>query len=262
MKGMTRSISARRLLQGWMPLLAVAALGLATAGPAAAVTLVFDGPTNAGLVPPDEVVALGVSEASATGSGLTILSIPDGDLPPLETIESLELGVSNLLDQSSVSPSMPISGQPASASSSWSVANQSADDLIGDLYLVIITELPFMGQTATGDPFTVDYDPADVGLDLRPEEGWVIVNSFSTSLGIDLFFPAISLGSVLAGDSALFLMHYELAAAQTALVDGGIELQLPKLQVMGTFLPIPEPSTALLVATGLGGLVWLGRRRP
>ena len=216
------------------------------------IILVFDGPTNAGLVPPDEVVALGVSETSATGSGLDILSIPDGDLPPLEIIDDglgLELGVSSLLDQSSVSPSMPIAGQPASASSNWTVENQSADDLddlIADLYLVIVTELPFMGEDVSGNPFTVDYDPADVGLDLRSEEGWVIVKSFSASLGTDLFFPAISLGSVLAGDSASFLMRYELAAAKTAVVGpdpGGIELQLPKLQVYGTFLPIPEPST-------------------
>jgi len=258
---MTRSIFARRFLQRCTPLLAISALGLTVAGSAAATTLVFDGPTNAGLVPPDQVVALGVSETSATGSGLTILSIPDGDLPPLETIESLELGVTNLLDQSSVAPPILISGEPATASSDWKVENQSTGDLIGDLYLVIITELPFMGQNVFGDPFTVDYDPADVGLDLRPEEGWVIVKSFSTSLGTDLYFPAISLGSVLAGDSASFLMRYDLAAAQTSLVEGGVELQVPKLQVMGTFLPIPEPSTALLVATGLGGLVWMGRRR-
>ena len=56
-------------------------------------------------------------------------------------------------------------------------------------------------------------------------------------------------------------MRYDLKEAITALAEGGVELQLPQLQVMGTFLPIPEPSTALLVATGLGGLVWMGRRR-
>jgi hypothetical protein len=251
---MTRSIFARRFRQRWIPLLAIAAFGLATAGPATATTVFFDGPVNA------DGLTLGISETQALSSGVPILSIPDGDLPPLQTIEELQLGVSSLLDQSSVSPEILISGQPATASSDWTVTNQSADDLIGDLYLAVLLHQPYMAQDVLGNTLPVDYDPADlVGLDLRPEDGWVIIKH-SGSLG-DLYFPSIDLGSVLAGDTASFLMRYDLKEAITALAEGGVELQLPQLQVMGTFLPIPEPSTALLVATGLGGLVWMGRRR-
>jgi hypothetical protein len=199
-------------------------------------------------------------ETQALSSGIPILSIPDGDLPPLETIEDLQLGVSSLLDQSSVMPELLISGQPATGESDWTVTNQSADDLIGDVFLAVLLHQPYLATDVLGNTFPVDYDPADlVGLDLRPEDGWVIIKH-TGSLG-DLYFPAIDLGSILAGDSTSFRMRYDLVEAITGLADGGVELQLPQLQVMGTFLPIPEPSTMMLVATGLGGLVWMGRRR-
>ena len=175
---------------------------------------------------------------------------------PLLTVDAVDLvdGLLTLrnLDQGSIQ-----TGPPATATSFWNVTNESGQDLIGDLYLVFAKPLP--NQTTSGQPFS--YPPDTVGLDLQNSAGWLI---FEVDLQPNpVYYPAVLLGSLGDGQTtaAPFAVKYILDDPQIFNEpDGFDELGIPQWQLLSYFVPIPEPSTAVLLAGGLG-LIAAGRRR-
>ena len=72
------------------------------------------------------------------------------------------------------------------------------------------------------------------------------------------------LGLIGVGETVGLDMPYYLqnVGPDQLFLDGeGNNVVLPTLNLMTVFTPIPEPSTGLLVALGLGGLVFAGKRR-
>jgi len=240
---MAHSPSRFRSHRGIGAVLAVAALVVAGSGRAAPITetLFFAGPDG-----------FGVSESDALGSGLDIRSAP------LEALSGF--AVEQDLDRFSIDL-LPV-GQ---ASSDWTVTNQRGEDLIGDVYLLFVR--PMDNEVDTGfNTVLVDYDPADVGLTLSSGAGgpdWVLLEGFDPVLG-NLYYPAVSLGSLLDGaTSEAFEVNYVLENPEIFLnASARFDLGLPGFQVGTAFVPIPEPSTGLLVVGGLAALALGRRRRP
>ena len=73
--------------------------------------------------------------------------------------------------------------------------------------------------------------------------------------------PDLDLGLIAVGESVPFDMPYYLENPIAYLDGGGFNVVLPTLQLMSVFIPIPEPGTGLMVALGLAGLAFAGKRR-
>ena len=235
-----------------------AALWLATSAAAVPITTTvqWDGQTDNPLIIGD-AQGFGVTEATALASGLPIL-VPG----MLAQATGLEIG--QTLDPFSI-----LTGPPGEATSSWTVTNNTGIDLIGDVYLVFAKPIENT-ITVAGMDVDIEYDPSDVGLTLENGTGgddWVLIEAFDTD-GVDpdygtLYYPAVSLGSLLIGDTSdAFSVRYVLDNPQVFLDTQGFELGIPRWQILAAFTPIPEPSTALLVALGLGAFALVRRRRP
>jgi hypothetical protein len=197
----------------------------------------------------DGVDGFGTAQQTALDSGIPIVPIDSLDLAE-------DLVVFQDFDNGSVSV-----GPPATATSDWDVQNQSGVDL-AELFLVFAKPLANT-ITVNGQTEIVDYAADDVGLGLQNDVGgfdWII---FEVPAGGDLYYyPAVSLGSL--GDdqttASPFQVDYILDNPQIFLEVNGFELGIPKWQILAVFVPVPEPSTALLVATGVAALA-AGRRR-
>jgi hypothetical protein len=222
-------------------LLALAA-GLAAALPAAAtpVTVFFDGPSGFGISAAD------AQDAYSNGVPRVVPDFVG------ETTGVLSV-ISQDLDFSGFNPILP------EATSTWTVQNQSSFDL-GSTYLLFVTSDDYTFRRQS-----VDYRDEIVGLSIDPDDEWVLVEA---SFGQQTFYyPAVSLGSLAAGDTAApFDVHYAINGRAERLFSG--EYVLPQLRLgMGIEpiqeAPIPEPTAAVLfaAAAGLIGLVTMRRGR-
>jgi PEP-CTERM motif-containing protein len=146
----------------------------------------------------------------------------------------------------SLDPSTLSIGATATITSNWTIANDTGTSL-QDLYLVFLQPEPTIYLDGQAQPIT--YAAANVGIDLSGGN-WVILAVELNS--IPVYYPAVSLGSLVNGANAPFPLHYVLNNPQVFSEFFNYELGMPKWNlafVTGT--PIPEPSTACLVLLGL-----------
>lgn len=234
------SQGARGRLGGWtvFPALALAVLTLAAATPAQSFAVYFDGPDG-----------FGVGEANAEAAAAAgVPLIPATNLLP---IDELVGSVAKDLDVASVvNPAAPSRANPVSASSQWSVGfTEAASEVEGigeNAWLLLTTPLE-------SPPFP----DANVGLDLDPALGWaLIVAEAGESI---YYYPAVDIRPVPLGGSRDFTVSYRVAQSLPE-VDG--ILTFPNFQggVAFSLVAIPEPTTLLLLAAGLGGLLVAGYR--
>ena len=218
---------------------------------ASAAPIFFTGPTTPG------GFVLGVSEADAFDSGLDILSRDQGDY---ESVARTDLTI----DNSTVAGSVFSTPEAALATQDYAVTNDSGPDPTDPrdtLYLVFVS----MSSAVVGDD-VVDYDPTTVGVNLTDE--WVMISFFDPDVGPegqDLYFPAISLDTLALQETTTVPIEFVLTEPVWTLgvVDGelGAILMLPQMLVDGAFVPIPEPSTGVMISLGLCVLAWRSRSR-
>jgi hypothetical protein len=201
---------------------------------------------------PIDVFFRGTADASgqefgidaATAQALGYISPPVYDFQA-QTSAGL-VDVLRILSQD-VDESSLILGETPSVTSNWTVANNVGQDLLGTTWLLFTTVDSFVLETSQG-PLEIGYDPFNVGLRIDLEQGWSIVKTTDSELG-DLYYPAITLGTLLANDERRFGVTY---LSDGALQQGDPDqLALPRLRLAIAFRPIPEPGTAVLVAVGL-----------
>jgi hypothetical protein len=127
------------------------------------------------------------------------------------------------------------------------------------LYLVFVS---MTTAVVGGDEW--DYDPTTVGVNLTEE--WVMISFFDSELDQTLYFPSISLDSLALQETTTVPIEFVLTepAWTLGVVDGefGAILMLPQMLVDGAFVPVPEPSTGVMISLGLCVLAWRsGSRR-
>jgi hypothetical protein len=213
--------------------------GLAAPAAAVPVTVFFD-----------EDSGFGVSEESAEASGVPLVS-PSfvGSASGVLNVVSQELQGDN---DSIVSQLLAQSGN--SATSLWTVENESDTYLPEDTYFLFVTSVPF-----GIDGEVVEYDDENVGLTIDPESGWVIVRA-CTEDGECYYYPAVLLGSLEPGETAdPFAVNYVIdeSVHQTA----SNKVVLPQFFAAMAIAPIPEPTAGVLMGVGLALLAVVLRRR-
>jgi hypothetical protein len=214
---------------GELRTLAVAAALLLSAGPAAAFPVVFNGPSGFG------VSAATATSVSAAGfpiiEGATIFPANDFSL----VIPAPDVLSHNIQSHPSVS-------NPTTAQSRWSVTDGGEVGL-DEAWLVFLTPLT--------------YTPSKVGIDLQPGGHWALVD---VPVGkTDYFYPAVFLGDVDVDATVTFLMNHIVGEALT---QQGSTLVLPQYSVgLLEGVPLPEASTLVFLATGLGLAAALRRRK-
>lgn len=234
-------------------LLAVAALGIAA--PAAAVPITFTGEVNSISMRPN-----GTSEMDALASGLPITTI---DVSALEPFGTNGLTVSNGLTMSFGTDPVP---NPLTVTSTWTLTNNGP--IAGTVQLVFQTFLP-TDPDGMGPQPEFDYpDFETVGFDIDGVADPMNPNDLPWGLfeverpgqePLYLFF--VEIGFLDAGESVDFEVPYYLAEPKGYLDQDNFQVVLPTLNLREVFVPIPEPSTALMLALGLAGLAFAGRRR-
>jgi len=235
---------------------------LAVAAPVSAVPITFTGDLNS------EDRPLGTSMAEAMGmdavdAGLSIHAI---DVNELDLLGDHGLTVTNDLTMNlgTADPETPFS-----ATSDWSITNNG--DIGGHAYLVVVSFDPTPVEV-NGMPTEVDYVFSEAGLGIdgstdpnnAQDLPWGFFEVDRTSVdpqATPLYLMMVDLGLIAVGGSVDFDMPYYLENP-TAFLDGsGNNVVLPTLQLMSVFTPIPEPGTGLLLALGLAGLGFAGKRR-
>lgn len=152
----------------------------------------------------------------------------------------------------------------------WEVTNDSGADKLGTVLLVFGRPFGYERDVdGDGDLETIVYDPKDVGITLRTDEpgrlDWEILR-VPVDATTFVYYPAVVLGSMLDGQTVTFrtdlVLENVAEGKQIFPIPDPLkdQLQVPEWQLFDAFVPIPEPGTAMLVVSGLGGLA-LGRRR-
>lgn len=188
------------------------------ASPAGAFPVIFNGPGGYGV-------------SAATASSVSSAGFP--------TIEDATVYSASLFDivipapdvLSSSIVSHPTLANPNTAQSRWSVTN-GGEISLDNAWLVFLR------------PTT--YPSANVGIDLQLGN-WGLVH---VPVGeTDYFYPAVFLGDLGSGDTVTFLMNHIVGQALT---QQGSTLVLPQYSVGILYgVPVPEPSTLVLLAAGL-----------
>ena len=239
-------------------LLSLPALLLLGAAPARAVPvdIFFDGATIAAF--PE--THYGVSEARALNLEASF-GVPIVD--DFDFLGSLVGALTLTQSLQSFSPNPPTS-PVIRASSIWSANNVTGADLMGATYVLFTSSTPFVAGGSL-----VDYTDTNIGLSIDADLGWAIVQASSTG-GDTFYYPAILLdrdaqsplaGSLLAGQSETFGVEYLLNEALVETPAGSNNYQLPLFNVGIAFAAVPEPTTALMLSIGLGGLALWRRSR-
>ena len=144
-----------------------------------------------------------------------------------------------------LTPFPPGTTGPNLADTAWTVQNVFGEPLIGDLFFLfasVVNQFDFEGET-------IRYGDDEVALILRMNQPWEIVRSAS-----GFYYPAVSIASLPTGGLSD-------AIPVQFLVEGGLETTapnrfvLPQFLVGSAFTPIPEPSSAILLALGLAAIV-------
>ena len=225
----------------------VAGAGFAAPLPAAATpsctqtqcTVFFTGPGGFGI---------SQSDAEFLQTELGIPLFPPSSVDSLD--EMLRVASIDFDQRDDLTPFPPSTTGPDFADSAWTVQNVSGEPLIGDLFFLfasVVNQFEFEGET-------IRYGDDEVALILRANQSWEIVLSAGGR-----FYPAVRIASLATGGLSD-------AIPVRFLVVGGLEttapnrLVLPQFLVGSAFTPIPEPSSALLLALGLAAIA-AGRSR-
>lgn len=192
-----------------------AAALLLIANPAAAASFFFDSPSG-----------FGVSAATATGTGMDSITA------------SLQV-YSGFLTVTNQAPQLPIMGLPSMEdpnmiSTTWTVQNTSGGALEG-VTLVLIQP--------------VNYPNATTGLDVSGNGSWRFIE-----VAEDIYYPAVSLGDLDAGASAVFSFTH-LVATQLMTGNESNDIYAPRYEAAVTFVPEPV-SIVLLSGVLVGFALW------
>jgi hypothetical protein len=246
--------------------LVAASFGIAFAHPAAAAstTVFWDG-----------VGGFGVSQATAFAAQAAGITVRDATNPLEFNFPSgggtPKISVTHPAALSNVVIPAPVGIAPATGQAGWTGTNTSGLNQAGaldtfNLYLIFAQPLLNDEFTVNGQPQPVEYDPADVGLQLSSGEAgladWEILRVLVA--GSDpVYYPAVSLGALADGSTLPFDLFYTLKNPQVFGEPFNFVLGIPKWNLFFTSLPtvVPEPSPALLVLIGLGTLVGARRAR-
>jgi hypothetical protein len=219
----------------------IASAGIAASGPAGATpsctatrcTVFFTGTGGFGI---------SQSDALFLGSELGIPLFPVSSVDELN--EMLSVSDIDFDQEDDLIPFPPTTTGPSFADTEWTVQNVSADPLIGDLFFVfasVVNQFEFEGET-------ISYGDDEVALIIPDDRSWEILLTTS-----GFYYPAVRIASLPTnGLSDAFPVRFH--------IDGGLETTapnryvLPQLLVGSAFTPIPEPSSALLLALGLAAI--------
>jgi hypothetical protein len=230
-------------------ILLIASAGIAASGPAAATpsctqtqcTVFFTGPGGLGISQSD-------AEFLRDDFGIPLFPAASVDeLNEMLSIDSVDFDQSDDL-----TPFPPTATGTSFAETAWTVRNVSGEPLIGDLFFAfgsVVNQFEFEGET-------IRYGDDEVALIIPADQSWEIVLSPG-----GFYYPALSTGSLpISGLSDAFPVWIR--------IDGGLETSapnryvLPRFVVGSAFTPIPEPSSALLLALGLAAVAARRSRLP
>ena len=173
--------------------------------------------------------------------------------------------IGQTLDESTLNPPYPVGAGPATITSDWTATNTGYSDGSTTLNRYLVFERPITNTIdVNGQPQDVAYAPADVGLTLSNDGSgsgvdWVIL-ALPVAGGNTLYYPAVSLGTLLVGSSSVdFPLLYTLHNPQVFQENFNYELGMPKWSLDFASIPIPEPSSGVLMIVGL--LTIAGGRR-
>lgn len=207
--------------------------------------------------------AAGFGVSPTTAQAAQLAGIPIVQAPGLTPWNPETLVVVNDEVESSLVLPAPLGSAPATIASNWTALNETGLNegvLNQNLYLVYKRPITNDEQSPA-----VTYDPADVGLTLSSGTGgldWVILqvpsNPFDPG-SIPVYYPAVSLGILADGATAAYPVFYTLDNPQVFSRATNFELGMPKWSLSFLAVPIPEPSTGLLLFAGLLGIA-AGRR--
>lgn len=222
----------------FLAVLASGSLFVATAALAASMGVTFDGPVD-----PENGQRFGLSSASAAAAqnaGIGVLQAPmfqaDGNLDIVkQNLQQIKLKKKDLVT-------------PFDVESRWTA--ESDRDLDASVVYLVFTTIDPRKFKSGGKKKDVNYDPEQVGLRVNSDDGWVLLQTSTASLGT-LYYPAVRLGPMAFHDREGVDVPYYLEQLITFKNGKSTIVPLPKLRIAVALAPIPEPGTALLIAAGL-----------